>query len=130
MIRNIPQGTKREDIKARQEIIIQFYKSWKIANPKQCIYNTNIHDYIYINKLSIKETADKASLSYATTKKVFELTEVLMKAVLVKTVNTKKNNTSQKDFTKILIMKHKSIKLTVGVFESGKKIQYCITDYS
>ena len=35
----IPQGTSREDNKARKQIIKNFYASWIAANPEKKVWN-------------------------------------------------------------------------------------------
>lgn len=42
----IPHGNTPEDLEKRTEIILQFYREWKIANPTQRVYNNELKDYI------------------------------------------------------------------------------------
>ena len=76
---------------------------------------------------SINETYSKASRSYQSTLAVFNLTEILENAELVEEVVPKRNN-NQKQFEKVLYMRYKDVKLTVGVQRTTQeKVQYCIT---
>ena len=70
---------------------------------------------------------DKASRTYASTKAVFQLTEILENSTLVEEVTPKKNK-NQKQYLKLLYMRYKNIKLTVGLQRSNNDlVQYCIT---
>jgi len=129
----IPQGKTREEIQIRKKIIKDFYVMWNIANPSKNIYNICLQDFINVRFLSIQETSLFAALSYKSTLAVMYLTEILEKAIVEKSVNSKPNNKNQKRFSEIIIMKYDKkdfgiIKLTVGVLKgSRQKIQYCVT---
>ncbi|MDR2511774.1 MAG: hypothetical protein LBC89_04880, partial [Bacteroidales bacterium] len=77
---DIPQGTTTEEIKKRENFIKNFYVSWVKINPEKRIYNTNLHDFIYVRFLSIQETAEQAAKRYISTVAVTYLTEILEQA--------------------------------------------------
>lgn len=87
-----------------------------------------LNDYILVKYISINETYEKTSRTYESTKAVFRLTEILENAILVSEQPSKNNNKNQKSFSKILIMAHEKIKLTVGFqTKTSENVQYCIT---
>ena len=122
----IPAGTRKEDIKAREKIIKDFYAKWISEHPDKKIWNENLQDYICVKYQSINETYNKAARRYESTLAVFRLTEVMEKAILKE--ETKPGDKNQKPYSKLLIMLHDDIKLTVGVQKSTQeKVQYCLT---
>ena len=77
---------------------------------------------------SINETYNKAARRYESTLAVFRLTEVMEKAALKSEKNTKPGDKNQKPYSKLLIMFHDGIKLTVGVQKTTQEnVQYCLT---
>ena len=42
--KQIPTSNSKEDIKAREKIIINFYHEWKRNNPSQRLYNLDLKD--------------------------------------------------------------------------------------
>ena len=111
----IPAGTRKEDIKAREKIIKDFYAKWISEHPEKKIWNENLQDYICVKYQSINETYNKAARRYESTLAVFRLTEVMEKAILKEEKKTKPDDKNQKPYSKLLIMLHDDIKLTVGV---------------
>ena len=79
----IPQGNTREDIKARRQIIKDFYAQWIAAHPEKRVWNKSLKAYIYVKFQSINETAGHAAISYQSTNAVMQLSDVLEKAKLV-----------------------------------------------
>lgn len=124
---DLPKGNSREEVRAREKAIKNFYVKWNAEHPEKKMWNENLNDFIHVRFLSIDETSEKAARQYASTLSVFRLDDLLAKAVLVKEVNPKRNTKNQKGFVKMLIMVLDGIKMTVGVQRSGNKIQYCIT---
>lgn len=123
----VPKGRTRPEIKIRERMIKDFYAKWISEHPDKSITNRNLNAKICIKYLSINETYAKAARTYASTLAVFRLTEILENAVLIEEV-TPKNNKNQKQFEKILYMKHENIKLTVGLQRTTQEhVQYCIT---
>jgi len=123
----IPKGNTREDIKARKQIIGDFYAKWIAKHPDKKIWNESLHAYIHVKFLSINETKGHAAFSRESTDAVFELTEILEKAVVLNRKETKKNDKNQKSFDQMVIMSHKGIRLLVGHQASKDEyIQYCI----
>ena len=79
----IPKGSTPEDIKARKQIIGDFYAKWNAEHPDKKVWNESLQAYIHIKYQSINETKGQAAISYESTKAVFELTEILKKAVVI-----------------------------------------------
>ncbi len=133
----VPMGDTKEDIKARESIISDVYRSWYEANPSKAAYNSNLKDYINVRFLSINETVHHASMSYLSTLAVLQLDLILRNAIQVgKPQKPKPDNKNQSEFSQMLIMECQLVgigtaKLTVGVKKkTGMKIQYCITAIS
>ena len=125
---DIPQGRTKEDIKAREKIIKDFYAEWIAEHPTKQIQNLSLGKPIHVKFLSINETYEKASRSYESTLAVLRLTEVLQNAVLIGEQPAKRNTRNQKQFEKLLVMQYEDIKLTVGLQRSNQDlVQYCIT---
>ena len=128
MTHNIPIGRTKEEIKAREQIIKDFYAQWIAAHPDKKVLNVALGKYICVKFLSINETYEKASRSYESTMAVFRLTEVLQNATLVEELPAKQKTRNQKQFEKLLVMQYENIKLTVGLQRSNQElVQYCIT---
>jgi len=132
--KGIAIGATPEDLKNRKRFINDYYVNWIIANPTKHIYNNSLKSFIEVKFLSIQETASKAAIRYKSTLAITYLTEILENAIIVgKPQEPKKDNVSQKRFSKIYIMEYEKpafgkIKLTVGELRGSKqKIQYCIT---
>lgn len=124
----IPMGRTRNEKKMREKAIKAFYAKWISENPDKKVWNKNLNGYILVKFISINETYEKAARTYESTKAVFRLTEILEDAQLVSEQPTKPNNKNQKSFSKILIMKYESIKLTVGFqTKTQENVQYSIT---
>ncbi|MBQ0154131.1 MAG: hypothetical protein MJZ79_00575 [Paludibacteraceae bacterium] len=129
----IPQGNTNEEVKAREQVIYQFYKQWKLANPTQRKYNLSLKDYINIRQISIIETAEHAAKTYLSTLAVLQLDAILTNAQKVAVVRTKIRSRNQNQFEKMIVMGYQcvgigAIKMIVGIKRSNKeKVQYCIT---
>jgi len=125
---NIPTGHTKEDIKAREKLIKDFYAQWIAEDPDKKVWNKSLDADIHVKFLSINETYEKASRSYESTCAVFRLTEILEQAVKTGEQPSKRNTRNQKQFEKLIIMQHGEIKLTVGLQRSNQDlVQYCIT---
>ena len=128
IVSTIPTGTSKEEIKVRERNIKDFYAKWISEHPDKKIWNENLQDYILVKYQSINETYNKAARRYESTLAVFRLTEVMEKAILKSEKNTKQGDKNQKPYSKLLIMLHDGIKLTVGVQKTTQeKVQYCLT---
>ena len=128
MIQDIPVGRTKEDIKAREQIIKDFYAQWIAEHPDKKVFNITLGKHICVKFLSINETYEKASRSYESTLAVFRLTEILEKATFVEELPAKRNTRNQKQFEKLFVMRYENIKLTVGLQRSNQDlVQYCIT---
>ena len=130
---DIPTGDSVEDRRKRQKLIQAFYAHWKEMNPDLRVFNDSLQDYIYVKYISIQETAGHASLTYLSTLAVLQLSAILRESVLERELSPKQNTANQKQFQKMLQMRHiipgiGRVKLMVGVKRSDKmKVQYCIT---
>ena len=117
-----------ENIKAREKLIKDFYARWIADHSDKKVWNTSLGAYINVKFLSINETYEKASRSYESTCAVFRLTEILEQAVKAGEQPAKRNTRNQKQFEKLIIMRHGEVKLTVGLQRSNQDlVQYCIT---
>ena len=124
----IPKGSTPEDIKARKHIIGDLYAKWNAEHPDKKVWNESLQAYIHIKFQSINETKGHAALSYASTKAVFELTEILEKAVVINKKEAKKNDKNQRSFDQMVIMSYNGKRLLVGHQASKDEyVQYCIT---
>lgn len=128
----IPTGNTPEEIATRRNIIANFYREWKEANPLQRKYNLSLKEYINIRFVSITETCTHACRTYLSTLAVLQLDAILTNAKKVKTVPAKANG-NQKPFEKMIIMEYECVgigrvKMTVGIKRrTHEKVQYCIT---
>ena len=128
MTQDIPAGRTKEEIKAREQIIKEFYAQWIAEHPDKKILNVALGKYICVKFLSINETYEKAARNYESTLAVFRLTEILQNATLIEELPAKRNTRNQKQFEKLLVMQYEDIKLTVGLQRSNQDlVQYCIT---
>ena len=124
----IPLGRSKAEIKVREKLIKDFYAKWIVDNPSKKVWNDSLNSYILVKYLSINETYNKAARSYESTRAVFRLSEILKKALCVEELPTKPNNKNQKGFSKMLIMRHDNVKLTVGYQRAtDENVQYCIS---
>ena len=124
----VPKGSTLEDIRVRKQIIGDFYAKWNAGHPDKKVWNESLQAYIHIKYQSINETRGHAAISYASTKAVLELSDILEKAVVINRKEAKKNDKNQKSFDQMVIMSHKGIRLLVGHQASiDEYVQYCIT---
>ena len=123
----IPKGNAKEDIKAREKIINQIYRDWTNNNPDKCVFNDELNDYIYVKFESINETVNKAARSYHSTLAIYNLSDILKNATIIRYDKPDKNNKNQSKYIQMVIMQWKAVKLVVGIKKSNLKIQYCIT---
>ena len=124
----IPRGNSREDIKARKQIISDFYASWIAKHPDKKVWTESLQAYIHIKFLSINETKGQASISFESTSAVIELTDVLTNAIVKNKKPAKTNDKNQKSFDYMVFLYHKGIRLLVGhQMSKDEYVQYCIT---
>lgn len=124
----IPTGHTKEDIKAREQIIKDFYAKWISEHPDKKIRNKCLNKDIHVKFLSINETYEKASRSYESTQAVLRLTELLEEATLLCEEPIKGKTRNQKSFEKLYILRLDNIKMTIGLQKSTQElVQYCIT---
>lgn len=133
---DLPQGNSKEDIKAREKIIRDFYREWKSANEGQRVYNIDLQDYINIRMVSIVETCEHAAKTYLSTLAVLQLDAILTHAKKNAVVKSDPKSKNQNKFESMILMEYTyagigRIKLTVGIKRSNKeKVMYCITALS
>ena len=134
---NVPMGSTKEDIKAREAIISDVYRKWYEANPSKAAYNADLREVINVRFLSITETMRHAAKSYLSTLAVLQLDLILKNAYQVgEPVPPKAGIKNQSEFSEMIIMECPLVgigtaKLTVGVKKKTEmKIQYCITALS
>ena len=124
----IPKGKTRPEIKAREKIIKDFYASWIATHPSKSVWNDSLKAEIKIKGVSYNETVEHAARTYESTLAVLKLTEILSKSVIVSSGPKKQNDNNQKSFSRIVILRYKSIRLVVGYQKTkGEYVQYSIT---
>ncbi len=127
----IPQGKTREEIKAREKIIKDFYARWIANNPSKSVWNRSLNAPIKVKGISINETYEHAARSYESTMEVLHLTEILSEAEVVSIGPHKADDKNQKAFSRVIVMRHKNARLVVGYQPSiGDYVQYSITSSS
>ena len=125
---DIPKGKTRPEVKVRERIIKDFYARWIADNPSKSVWNHSLKAEIKVKQLSYNETYEHAARSYESTMAVFQLTEILSKAVKVSSGPRKQGNKNQKIFSRIILMRYKNIRLVVGYQKSkGEYVQYSIS---
>ena len=123
----IPRGNSREEIKARKQIIKDFYASWIAHHPDKKVWNNSLKGFIHIKGQSINETAGHAALSYESTQAVFQLTEVLKEATVSETWVPKHGDKNQKPYSEMRLLRWKNYRLIVGYQRSKSEwVQYYI----
>lgn len=121
----IPQGTTREDNKARKQIIKNFYANWIAEHPEKRVWNNSLKSFIYVKGQSINETAGHASLSLESTHAVFQLTEVLKEATVKEIWVPKHGDKNQKPYSEMRLLRWNNCRLIVGYQKSKAEwVQY------
>ena len=123
----IPKGNSREDIKARRQIIKDFYANWIAQHPDKKVWNRSLKAYIHVKFQSINETAGHASLSIESTEAVLRLSEILSFASLTTPLPLKYNDKNQKPYDKMLLMRWQNYRLIIGHQKNtGEYVQYYV----
>ena len=127
----IPMGNSIPEIEQR-EVIRDFFEKWSTSNNERRIFNDVLQEYIYVRAVSVIEAKEHSAKSYKSTRAIMIIDEVLKNASPIRRVPKKTDNKNQKDFAYMLVMIYKhqdigTIKLTVGVRQNTKKIQYGLT---
>ena len=128
----IPMGQSMEEIRKREAIIDDFLRKWSAANTERKVFNNVMQEYIYVRAISFAEAKEHSAKSYKSTRALMLLDEVLKNASPIKRVPKKSEYKNQKEFVYMLVMIYKhpdigTIKLTVGVRQNARKIQYGLT---
>ena len=124
----IPRGNSRDYIKARRQIIKDFFAAWIAEHPEKKVYNKSLKAEIHVKFQSINETLGHAPISYESTLAVLNLTVLLCDAVKVKTKPAKTNDRNQRLYSDMVFLYLGEIRLIVGKQRStGEYVQYCIT---
>ena len=123
-----PRGNSRDEIKARERIIKDYYVKWIAQNPSKAVWNTSLKSFIKVKYISVNETIERAARHYDSTMAVLNLTQILKEAKVVSFDRAKHNDKNQKGFSRVIIMRWKSVRLIVGQQKgNGDYVQYCIT---
>lgn len=85
----IPRGYGRDDIKARRQIIKDFYASWIAQHPEKKVWNKSLKAYILVKFDSINEALGHAPRSFEATSAQLHLSEALSDAICVEERPTK-----------------------------------------
>ena len=128
----IPMSNSIPEIEQREVIIRDFFEKWSTSNNERRIFNDVLQEYIYVRAVSVIEAKEHSAKSYKSTRAIMIIDEVLKNASPIRRVPKKTDNKNQKDFAYMLVMIYKhqdigTIKLTVGVRQNTKKIQYGLT---
>lgn len=97
------------------------------------MFNDSLGDWIYVRHISVDETAGHASLTYLSTLAVLQLDTIMRDAVYVGERTARCETKNQKQFTRMIQLRHTlpgigRVRLMVGVKKQDKtKVQYCIT---
>ena len=92
----IPKGNTRPEIKAREKIIKELYAKWIAEHPSKSVWNKSLNAEIKVKGLSYNETVEHAARSYESTLAVFQLTDILSKAVKKSSGPKKQDDKNQK----------------------------------
>ncbi|MBP5566838.1 MAG: hypothetical protein J6X57_05045 [Bacteroidales bacterium] len=123
----IPKGSTPEVIKARKQIIGDFYAKWNATHPDKQIWNKSLNAYIHVKFQSINETKGHAAISYESTLAVFHLTKILENATIAEKWTPKSKDKNQRPYSRMLLMRWKNYRLIVGFQKSkGEYVQYYV----
>ena len=123
----IPRGNSREDIKARRQIIKDFYANWIAQHPDKKVWNKSLKAFIHVKFQSINETVGHAALTYDSTIGVMHLTEILSNASVAEKWPVKHNDKNQKPYAKMYLLRWKTYRLIVGLQKTtGEYVQYYV----
>lgn len=124
----IPRGNGREDIKARRQIIKDFYAGWIAKHPDKKVWNKSLNAYIHVKNDSINETLGHAPRSAEAIEAQTHLTEILSEAVYVESRPPKFGDKNQKKFSKMLLLRWKNCRVLIGQRKTtGDFVQYYIS---
>lgn len=111
----IPRGNSREDIKARRQIIKDFYANWIAEHPEKKVYNESLKADIHVKYQSINEALGLAPRTYEATVAQTHLSDILANAVLFEKRPPKYGDKNQKGFSKMLFLRWKTSRVLVGL---------------
>lgn len=125
---DIPRGGTKEDIKARREIIKDFYASWIATHPEKRVWNKSLRAYIHVKFLSINEALGHAPRSFEATLAQTHLSEILADSILFDKRPAKCGDKNQKSFEKILFLRWNNCRVLIGRQRtSGDLVLYYIS---
>ena len=110
----IPRGNSREDIKARRQIIKEFYANWITLNPEKKVWNKSLKAFISVKFASVNEALGHAPRSFEATRAQLYLSDALSDAVFIQERPPKHGDNNQKKYSKMLLLRWKSCRLLVG----------------
>lgn len=114
----IPPGSSKEDIKARRQMIKDYYARWILDHPDRIVWNASMRASIHIKNRSINEILGHAARSVEATKNQFYLTTIMSNALFVKELPVKRDDKNQKPFSKMYLLKWKQCRVLVGLQKS------------
>jgi hypothetical protein len=117
----IPQGNTREDIKARRQIIKDFYAEWIATHPEKRVWNRSLKAYIVVKNISINEALGHAPRYVDATLAQLQLSRVLAEAVYIEKRPPKYGDKNQKSFSKMLFLKWQGSRVVVGLQTTTKE---------
>ena len=117
----IPQGNTREDIKARRQIIKDFYAQWIAAHPEKRVWNKSLKAYIYVKFQSINEALGHAPRYADATLAQLQLSTVLAEAVYIENRPPKYGDKNQKSFSKMFFLRWQFSRVVVGLQTTTKE---------
>ena len=110
----IPRGNSREDVKARRQIIKDFYANWIAQHPDKKVWNRSLKAYIHVKFDSINEALGHAPRSVEATVAQMHLSEALADSAFIQERPPKYGDNNQKKFSMMLLLRWKSCRLLVG----------------
>ena len=124
----IPQGSTREDIKVRRQIIKDFYAEWIATHPEKRVWNRSLKAYIVVKNISTNEALGHAPRYADATLAQLQLSTVLAEAVYIENRPPKYGDKNQKSFSKMFFLRWQVSRVVVGLQTTTKDyVLYCIS---
>ncbi|MBR6972258.1 MAG: hypothetical protein IKH89_05880 [Bacteroidales bacterium] len=117
----IPKGSSREDIKARRQIIKDFYAKWIAEHPDKKVWNNSLSAFIHVKFLSINEALGHAPKSFEATSAQMHLSEILSDAINYAKRPPKHGDKNQKSFEKMIFLRWGNSRVLVGLQKSTQE---------
>ena len=124
----IPQGNSKEDIKARRQIIKDFYAGWIANHPDKKVWNESLGAYITLKNDSVNEILGHAPKSIEATLAQMHLSEILSEAIYYDSRPPKYGDKNQRKFKEMLFLKWRDSRVIVGKRKTtGEYVLYYIS---